>query len=76
MAHFIGNHTLTHERLVDLSPETLEREIGDSARPACIMDEEACRMRCMDVRLGCDRRQWLAERSSVTIAFVFHRAPA
>lgn len=30
--HAIGNHTLTHERLVGLSPETLEREIGDSAR--------------------------------------------
>jgi peptidoglycan/xylan/chitin deacetylase (PgdA/CDA1 family) len=30
--HAIGNHTLTHERLVDLSPETLEREIGESAR--------------------------------------------
>lgn len=30
--HAIGNHTLTHERLVGLSPERLEREIGDSAR--------------------------------------------
>jgi peptidoglycan/xylan/chitin deacetylase (PgdA/CDA1 family) len=30
--HAIGNHTLTHERLVGLSPETLEREIGGSAR--------------------------------------------
>jgi peptidoglycan/xylan/chitin deacetylase (PgdA/CDA1 family) len=30
--HAIGNHTLTHEKLVDLSPERLEREIGDSAR--------------------------------------------
>jgi peptidoglycan/xylan/chitin deacetylase (PgdA/CDA1 family) len=30
--HAIGNHTLTHQRLVGLSPETLEREIGDSAR--------------------------------------------
>jgi len=30
--HAIGNHTLTHERLVGLSPEKLEREIGDSAR--------------------------------------------
>ena len=30
--HAIGNHTLTHERLVDLSPEQLEREIGESAR--------------------------------------------
>ncbi len=29
--HAIGNHTLTHERLVGLSPDTLEREIGDSA---------------------------------------------
>ena len=30
--HAIGNHTLTHERMVGLSPEKLEREIGDSAR--------------------------------------------
>ncbi len=30
--HAIGSHTLTHERLVGLPPETLEREIGDSAR--------------------------------------------
>jgi peptidoglycan/xylan/chitin deacetylase (PgdA/CDA1 family) len=30
--HAIGNHTLTHERLVGLSSEHLEREIGDSAR--------------------------------------------
>ncbi len=30
--HAIGNHTLTHERLIGLSPETLEREIGESAR--------------------------------------------
>ncbi len=30
--HAIGNHTLTHERLVGLSPERLEREIGDSSR--------------------------------------------
>ena len=30
--HAIGNHTLTHQRLVGLSPDTLEREIGDSAR--------------------------------------------
>ena len=30
--HTIGNHTLTHERLIGLTPETLEREIGDSAR--------------------------------------------
>jgi peptidoglycan/xylan/chitin deacetylase (PgdA/CDA1 family) len=30
--HAIGNHTLTHERLVGLSSDTLEREIGDSAR--------------------------------------------
>jgi peptidoglycan/xylan/chitin deacetylase (PgdA/CDA1 family) len=30
--HAIGNHTLTHERLVGLSPEQLDREIGDSAR--------------------------------------------
>lgn len=30
--HAIGNHTLTHERLIGLSPEKLEREIGDSAR--------------------------------------------
>lgn len=30
--HAIGNHTLTHERLIPLSPERLEREIGDGAR--------------------------------------------
>lgn len=30
--HAIGNHTLTHERLAGLSPDSLEREIGDSAR--------------------------------------------
>jgi peptidoglycan/xylan/chitin deacetylase (PgdA/CDA1 family) len=30
--HAIGNHTLTHQRLVGLSRDTLEREIGDSAR--------------------------------------------
>lgn len=30
--HAIGNHTLTHERLFGLSPDILEREIGDSAR--------------------------------------------
>jgi peptidoglycan/xylan/chitin deacetylase (PgdA/CDA1 family) len=30
--HAIGNHTLTHQRLVGLTPEQLEREIGDSAR--------------------------------------------
>jgi peptidoglycan/xylan/chitin deacetylase (PgdA/CDA1 family) len=30
--HAIGNHTLTHQRLVGLSPDVLEREIGDSAR--------------------------------------------
>jgi|HubBroStandDraft_4_1064222.scaffolds.fasta_scaffold22601_2 peptidoglycan/xylan/chitin deacetylase (PgdA/CDA1 family) len=30
--HAIGNHTLTHQRLVGLSCEILEREIGDSAR--------------------------------------------
>jgi peptidoglycan/xylan/chitin deacetylase (PgdA/CDA1 family) len=30
--HAIGNHTLTHERLVGLSDERLEREIGDGAR--------------------------------------------
>jgi peptidoglycan/xylan/chitin deacetylase (PgdA/CDA1 family) len=30
--HAIGNHTLTHQRLVGLSPEKLESEIGDSAR--------------------------------------------
>jgi peptidoglycan/xylan/chitin deacetylase (PgdA/CDA1 family) len=29
--HAIGNHTLTHQRLVGLSPDELEREIGDSA---------------------------------------------
>jgi peptidoglycan/xylan/chitin deacetylase (PgdA/CDA1 family) len=30
--HAIGNHTLTHERLVGLSPDKIECEIGDSAR--------------------------------------------
>jgi peptidoglycan/xylan/chitin deacetylase (PgdA/CDA1 family) len=30
--HAIGNHTLTHERLVGLPPDQLEREIGESAR--------------------------------------------
>jgi peptidoglycan/xylan/chitin deacetylase (PgdA/CDA1 family) len=30
--HAIGNHTLTHHRLAGLSHETLEREIGESAR--------------------------------------------
>lgn len=30
--HTIGNHTLTHERLAGLSPDSLEREVGDSAR--------------------------------------------
>jgi len=30
--HAIGNHTLTHERLLGLSPEQVEREIGESAR--------------------------------------------
>ncbi len=30
--HAIGNHTLTHQRLVGLGPDALEREIGDSAR--------------------------------------------
>jgi peptidoglycan/xylan/chitin deacetylase (PgdA/CDA1 family) len=30
--HAIGNHTLSHQRLVGLSAEMLEREIGDSAR--------------------------------------------
>jgi peptidoglycan/xylan/chitin deacetylase (PgdA/CDA1 family) len=30
--HAIGSHTLTHARLMGLTPETLEREIGDSAR--------------------------------------------
>lgn len=30
--HAIGNHTLTHERLIGLSPDSLEREIGDGAR--------------------------------------------
>jgi peptidoglycan/xylan/chitin deacetylase (PgdA/CDA1 family) len=29
--HAIGNHTLTHQRLVGLSPDRLEQEIGDSA---------------------------------------------
>src|SRR5271155_3654625 len=30
--HAIGNHTLTHERLIGLSPDRLDCEIGDSAR--------------------------------------------
>ncbi len=30
--HAIGNHTLTHVRLIGLSSETLEREIGEGAR--------------------------------------------
>jgi peptidoglycan/xylan/chitin deacetylase (PgdA/CDA1 family) len=30
--HAIGNHTLTHQRLLGLSPDELEREIGGSAR--------------------------------------------
>lgn len=30
--HAIGNHTLTHARLIGLSSEDLEREIGESAR--------------------------------------------
>jgi peptidoglycan/xylan/chitin deacetylase (PgdA/CDA1 family) len=30
--HAIGNHTLTHRRLIGLSRETLQREIGESAR--------------------------------------------
>jgi peptidoglycan/xylan/chitin deacetylase (PgdA/CDA1 family) len=30
--HAIGNHTLTHERLVGLSPDRLDCEIGESAR--------------------------------------------
>jgi peptidoglycan/xylan/chitin deacetylase (PgdA/CDA1 family) len=30
--HSIGNHTLTHSRLLGLSADALEREIGDSAR--------------------------------------------
>ncbi|MFZ0814462.1 MAG: polysaccharide deacetylase family protein [Candidatus Sulfotelmatobacter sp.] len=30
--HAIGNHTLTHRRLVGLSSDKLEQEIGDSAR--------------------------------------------
>jgi len=30
--HAIGNHTLTHARLFGLSSDTLEKEIGDSAR--------------------------------------------
>jgi peptidoglycan/xylan/chitin deacetylase (PgdA/CDA1 family) len=30
--HAIGNHTLTHARLVGLSTQDLEREIGESAR--------------------------------------------
>jgi peptidoglycan/xylan/chitin deacetylase (PgdA/CDA1 family) len=30
--HTIGNHSLTHERLIGLTSEQLEQEIGDSAR--------------------------------------------
>lgn len=30
--HAIGNHTLTHVRLIGLSPDRLENEIGESAR--------------------------------------------
>jgi peptidoglycan/xylan/chitin deacetylase (PgdA/CDA1 family) len=30
--HAIGNHTLTHQRLMGLSPETLDQEIAESAR--------------------------------------------
>ncbi len=30
--HAIGNHTLTHQRLMGLSPDDLEREIGGGAR--------------------------------------------
>ena len=30
--HAIGNHSTTHRRLVNLSPETMQREIVDSAR--------------------------------------------
>ena len=30
--HAIGNHTLTHARLAGLTPQDLEREIGESAR--------------------------------------------
>jgi peptidoglycan/xylan/chitin deacetylase (PgdA/CDA1 family) len=30
--HAIGNHTLTHARLVGLSPQELERQIGESSR--------------------------------------------
>lgn len=34
--HAIGNHTLTHERLVGLSPQTLQREICDSANKLAV----------------------------------------
>jgi len=30
--HAVGNHSLSHARLVGLTPEELEREVGDSAR--------------------------------------------
>ncbi len=30
--HAIGNHTLTHARLVGITPEELEQEVGESAR--------------------------------------------
>jgi peptidoglycan/xylan/chitin deacetylase (PgdA/CDA1 family) len=34
--HAIGSHTHTHERLIGLTTETLEREIGDSARQLAV----------------------------------------
>jgi len=73
--HTIGNHTLTHERLVDLSPETLEREIGDSARQLASWTKKP--VDAFAWTFGWDAIDAMAgERSSVTIAFVFHRAPA
>jgi peptidoglycan/xylan/chitin deacetylase (PgdA/CDA1 family) len=34
--HAIGNHTLTHARLANLTPEQVEKEIGESARKLSI----------------------------------------
>ncbi len=38
--HAIGNHTLTHQRLVGLSPDKLEQEIGDSARKLALWTQK------------------------------------
>jgi peptidoglycan/xylan/chitin deacetylase (PgdA/CDA1 family) len=38
--HAIGNHTLTHQRLVGLPPEMLEHEIGDSARQLALWTQK------------------------------------